>query len=131
MRPIPRLATAFAALILVAPATVFAQAGQPVANAAEQGNPEARRQMLNAEQAAAARAQVESNAASQAHHDTAVAINDMAAQRDGARYADTLARHDAAEQDYSQTRKQWERSNPYCWKGDAAKCPADPVAPGG
>ncbi|WP_159981849.1 MULTISPECIES: hypothetical protein [unclassified Novosphingobium] len=129
MRPIPRLATAFAALVLIAPAATFAQEQHTATDIPESANPEARRQTLNAEQAAAARAQVKANAASEAHHDTAVALNHMQTQRNDALYADALARHDAAEQDYSQNRKQWERTNPYCWKGDAVKCPADPEAP--
>jgi len=125
----PHFAAACAVTLgaLVAPAASFAQGPAPAASSQDA---EARRQTLNAEQAAAARAQVEANSASAARHDTAVALNDMQSQRDGDRYADALVRHDTAQQDYRQNRAEWERRNPYCWNGDAARCPADPLAPG-
>ncbi|WP_404482227.1 hypothetical protein [Novosphingobium sp. BL-52-GroH] len=141
MRTLPRLmfdlSAAFAVCALATPAATFAQAGAPAdepaaatGDAGDAGDAAARRQMLNAEQAAAARAQVEANRASEDHHDTAVALNEMQSEREGARYADALARHDEAEQAYRQDRTQWERRNPYCWNGDAARCPADPTLPG-
>jgi hypothetical protein len=53
----------------------------------------------------------------------------MAIQRSDALYSDALTRNSEARLDYRAERKEWERTNPYCWDGDAAKCPADPVAP--
>lgn len=124
---------AIAALSMAMPALAAPQKAAPqqdkaAASVPEAGDPEARRRMLNAEQAAAAQQQVQANEASQDQHDTAVALNAMQSDRDAARYAATLDRHDAAEQVYHADRKQWEVKNPACWNGDAAKCPADPQA---
>ena len=134
MRTIPNLAAVLAAIAIASPAVSSAEAPQQPEAAArssvpEPGDPEARRQMLNAQQAQAARAQVEANSASEARHDAAAALNEMAIQRSDALYSDALTRNSEARQDYRAERKEWERTNPYCWDGDAAKCPADPVAP--
>ncbi|WP_285017127.1 hypothetical protein [Novosphingobium sp. fls2-241-R2A-195] len=131
MRHIPKLAAA-AAIALTVPHFASAQdtTERPAASAPEAGDPEAKRRMLNAEQAAAAQEQLARNEASRSQHDAAVALNDMKTARDAAAYDATLDRHDAAEQDYRTDRKQWEVRNPACWNGNAAKCPADPQAPG-
>lgn len=134
MRPIREFAPALAvaaALVtaLPVPSQARDQAEKPASSAPEPGDPEARRQMLNARQAQAARQQVEANRASQAHHEAAVALNGMAQERNDALYSDALTANAQARQQYRETRKQWERTNPYCWNGDATKCPADPVPP--
>jgi hypothetical protein len=99
---------------------------QDTSSVPEANNPEARREMLNASQAQKAERQVEANENSQAEHDIAVGMNAMENEHNAIAYDDALNRHDAQEQAYRAARKDWERKNPACWDGDAAKCPADP-----
>ncbi len=56
-------------------------------------------------------------------------MNRMEAEHNALAYDETLRAHDAQEQAYRAERKEWEHKNPYCWKGNAAKCPADPAGP--
>lgn len=126
----PKIAAAAAVAFMLPSAVIAGDTGKPAASAPEPGNPEARRQMLNAREAAAAQEQLARNEASRSQYDAALALNDMKTARDAAAYDATLDRHDAAEQDYRADRKQWEVRNPACWNGNAVKCPADPQAPG-
>lgn len=129
---------------LIAPAALFAIAlpavaqepapqreyPAPASSVPEPGDPVARRERLNSEEAAAAQAQVAGNEASAAQHQVAVSLNAMQESHDDAAYAAALAHHDLAEREYRAQRREWERTNPACWKGDAIRCPADPTAPG-
>lgn len=128
MRPIHRI-LALAALASAMPTIAFATEQHTAASTPEPGNPEARRERLNERQAAVARQQLADNAASQQRHDAAVASAQMQSDRQTSAYADTLRQHDTAVETYRSDRKEWERTNPACWNGSAAECPAEPPVP--
>lgn len=114
--PVPRsIGFALAALALVAAVQAPAQ---------DAVDPEAQRARLNAEQAAAARAQVEQNEVNQAAHDSAdkaraeaIAAHQAAAAQAQADYQAALAAHQAKV-------KQWEAEVAACKKRDRKRCPS-------
>jgi hypothetical protein len=121
MRPLSLTFAALAALTLATPAIA-----QDPSSAPEPAQPEVRREMLNTSQAQKAERQTRANDASQAEHDVAVGINAMEREHNAVAYDEALRQHDAQEQAYRAERKEWERKNPACWDGDAAKCPPAP-----
>ncbi|WP_232494740.1 hypothetical protein [Novosphingobium kaempferiae] len=128
MRPIHRI-MAVAALASAIPTIAVAADRQAASSIPEPGNPEARRERFNEQQAAVARQQLADNAASQQRYEAAVASAQMQADRQDSAYADTLRQHDTAVDTYRSDRKEWERTNPACWNGSAAECPAEPPVP--
>ncbi|EZP80440.1 hypothetical protein BV97_03527 [Novosphingobium resinovorum] len=80
----PKIAAAAAVAFMLPSAVMAGDTGKPAASAPEPGNPEARRQMLNAREAAAAQEQLARNEASRSQYDAALALNDMKTARDAA-----------------------------------------------
>lgn len=107
-----RTSAAGAAMLL----TLSAALATPAFGAAQQAEtPEQARARLNAEQAAAAKAQLDQNAASQAAYEAAVKAREAEIARIEAETARQKAEYDAA-------MKKWEADVSACNAGDFSRC---------
>lgn len=132
MRTPAMLVISLAALAAATPTVSFAQSDEVAApSAPEPDDPVARREMLNARQAAKAQSQLAADARNQAEYDTTVAADKAEVHQEKTAYHQSLREYQQAQRDYRAARAAWEQANPYCRKGDPVRCPPDPDAAGG
>lgn len=92
-------------------------------SAPEAGDPGARRKMLNEEQAARARGDMEIYLERRGKREAAIATAQARKARDDAAYAEALRQQQDAVAAYEAARTHWERANPACRRNDPVGCP--------